>query len=262
MPRQARVESETGYYHVMERGINKEKIFNTEKEKDKIISIIKEKTNEESCQIAAYCIMNNHLHMIVICEKPVLATIMKRINISYAMSYNRNHKRIGPVFQDRFKSEGISDERYLYGAIRYVHNNPVKGHLTSTAEEYKWSSMKEYMGKEEIDVIDKDIKKQVLDGFLSEKDFIEFHNAQDEDDYLDVKEEVAKRKEKEAEEIMAAYFEEKGITDSKQFQNKEELIKKLLTETKLSYRRIAELTETSLHQVYSSNKKNRPGRLK
>lgn len=257
MTRQARLESPTGYYHIMVRGINKDKIFKTEKEKEKIISIIKEKIREEPCQIAAYCIMDNHLHMIIICEKSVLTNVMRRINISYAMSYNRKHKRIGPVFQERFKSEGISDERYLYGAIRYIHNNPVKGHITSKAEEYKWSSMREYINKEGIILIDKDIKQQVLNGFLSDKEFMEFHNLQDEEEYLDMKEEIDDRKEKEAEEIMNVFFQEKGITDSKQFHNKEELIIKLLDETKLSYRKIAELTESSLNKVYTTNKKYR-----
>ena len=66
------------------------------------------------------------MHIIIIAEKPILVKFMKRINISYAMSYNQRHKRIGPVFQDRFKSENIDNEKYLLGAIRYIHNNPVQ----------------------------------------------------------------------------------------------------------------------------------------
>ncbi len=66
---------------------------------------------------------------------------MKRINISYVYYFNKKYDRIGHLFQDRFKSEGIENDAYLLSAVRYIHNNPVKAGKVQSIEEYKWSSL-------------------------------------------------------------------------------------------------------------------------
>ncbi len=253
MVRQARTESETGFYHIMVRGVNKEKIFKTEREKERIVMIIKEKMQEVLCKIVAYCVMDNHMHLIIIAEKSELVKIMKKVNISYAMSYNQRHERIGPVFQDRFKSENITDEGYLYGAIRYIHNNPIKAGMVSKAEEYRWSSIREYLSDEKI-IIDIETKEEIMGGFISEKDFIEFHNIEDDTNHLEIKEEAEKEKKIWAEKIIQDYFKEKGIIDKGQAKKEEGLLKKLLKETDLSYRKIAELTGANLRIINKVNK--------
>ncbi|MGI6225957.1 MAG: REP-associated tyrosine transposase [Peptococcales bacterium] len=257
MARQARLESETGYYHVMIRGINRENIFQTEQEKEKILTLVKEKTQEEPCKIVAYCIMNNHLHMIIHAEKAILVRVMKRINISYAMSYNQRNKRIGPVFQDRFRSENIETEKYLFGAIRYIHNNPVQAGITTKAQEYKWSSMREYIDNVKL-LIDKETKEGLLKEFISIDDFKNFHEIEDETDYLEIKEEVRELKTNKAQKVIEEYFSKKGIADARQLKNRDELIIKLLDETGLSYRKIAELTGITVSMVHQANKKYRP----
>ncbi len=254
MVREARVESETGFYHVMVRGINKEKIFETEREKEKIITLIKEKMQEVMCRIVAYCVMNNHMHMIIIAEKAELIKFMKKVNISYAMSYNQRHERVGPVFQGRFRSENITDEAYLYGAIRYIHNNPIKAGIVSDTKEYRWSSIAEYISDEQI-IIDVKTKEEILNGFVSVKDFLDFHDIEDNTNYLEIKEEAEQLKEKKAKRIIHDYFEEKRITDEVQLKGKdmEELLKKLLNETDLSYRKIADLTGSNLRTIHKVN---------
>ena len=153
MPRVSREESYTGYYHVMTRGINKEKIFKSKSDKQKLIDIIKEKLNEVDCKVFAYCVMDNHLHLLVNSSIENLSLFMKKINISYAMYYNSKNDRIGGVFQDRFKSENILNDRYFYGVVRYIHNNPAKVNIVKRPEEYNWSSMNEYI-KDEADIVD------------------------------------------------------------------------------------------------------------
>lgn len=256
MPRQARSESETGYYHIMIRGINKEKIFATDQEKERIVTLIREKTQEEACRIIAYCIMDNHMHMIIHAEKSELVKIMKKINISYAMSYNQRHKRIGPVFQDRFRSENITDESYLYGAIRYIHNNPIEAGMVSKVEEYKWSSIREYLSNENL-LLDQKAKEEIMLGFVSNKEFLNFHDMEDNTEYLEIKEEAEEMRTKRAEKIMEQYFEEKGITDRRQI-NTEELIIHLLKNTNLSYRKIGEIIGVNVGTIHRVNKKNRP----
>jgi len=186
---------------------------------------------------------------------------MKRINSSYAMAYNQRYKRIGPVFQDRFKSENIETEKYLFGVIRYIHNNSVQAGMATKAQEYKWSSMREYIGNV-ILLIDKETKEELMEEFISIDDFLNFHEIEDETNYLEIKEEVKELKTNKAQKVIEEYFSEKGIVDLRQLKNRDELIIKLLDETGLSYRKIAELTGTTLNVIHKANKKYRPRPVK
>ncbi|MBF7096280.1 transposase [Alkalibacter mobilis] len=254
MPRKARIESKTGYYHIMTRGINKEKIFKTDREKEKILQFIDAKDKELESRIIAYCIMDNHLHMIVDTEKDELVSLMKGINISYAMYYNQTHDRIGPLFQGRFRSENILDEKYLFGAIRYVHNNPVKAQVVKRPEDYLWSSMHEYMS-DNMTLINRNTKEDILNRFTSNKEFKIFHEKKDKNSYLEVIEESRKDKEKNANDLIEKYLDEKAIENLGQLHNKDELITTLLKED-ITYRRISELLGTTISRVHSINKRN------
>ncbi|MCC5468750.1 transposase, partial [Pelosinus sp. Bkl1] len=89
--------------------------------------------------------MDNHIHLIIKEGKDPIASIVKRIATSYSYYFNKKYKRIGHVFQERFKSENIEDESYLLAAIRYVHQNPVKPGI-GAVDGYKWSSYRDYIG--------------------------------------------------------------------------------------------------------------------
>ena len=91
--------------------------------------------------------MDNHVHLLLrVNNGQLLALIMKKINLKYALYYNKIENRNGHLFQNRFRSEAIEDERYLICALAYVHNNPVKAYIVDKAENYKWSSLQEYNG--------------------------------------------------------------------------------------------------------------------
>ena len=150
MARLSRKESYSNFYHVMTRGINKDKIFETESNKKRLFYIIQEKNSEIGCQIYSYCIMDNHLHLLVKADLEDLSLLMKKINGTYAMHYNLKEERIGPVFQDRFKSEAVEDNRYLLSVLKYIHQNPLKAGLVKDIREYKWSSYIEYLYTEGI----------------------------------------------------------------------------------------------------------------
>ena len=256
MPRIARQESDTLYYHVMTRGINKEKIFKTDNDKKKILKTLEVKLKDSECELIAYCIMDNHLHLALKAEMDELISLMKKINISYAMYYNKKNDRLGPVFQDRFKSENIHDESYLFGLIRYIHNNPVDANVTRLPDSYKWSSMNEYL-KEEPVLIGSDMMDYILGEFGSRDSFREFHDREEELGFLEIKEHEKIRQDKRVEGIIRSFFKEKGVVDSKDIKEKDELIIRLIDEG-LPYRNIAELTNSSLNSVYQANKKNRP----
>jgi len=253
MSRQALKESKTGYDHIMTQGINKEYIFNDKFQRDMILKIIKEKMQEEPFKVVAYCVMNNHLHLIIHADKHSLIDVMKKINITYAMSYNRKERRVGALFQERYKSENITDENYLFGAIRYVHNNPVQAGMVKSVQDYPWSSIAEYLEDKNL-LVDREEKKMILNRFNSTEEFEKYHDKEDQREYLELREEVEEKKENKATEIIETYFIEKGIYDKCQLKDKEELIVRLLKESGLSYRKIAQITETSLNTVYLVSK--------
>lgn len=148
MPRVARCLLNTSFFHVMVQGINKEEIFKESKDKEKYLSILNKYKEMYNTLILSYCVMKNHTHMLIYCENTAeLSTFMKRVNTTYARYYNLEHDRVGYVFRDRFLSEPIYDERYLYTCINYIHLNPVEAGFVVNAEEYKYSSYKEYIDK-------------------------------------------------------------------------------------------------------------------
>lgn len=257
MPRVSREESYTAYYHVMTRGINKEKIFKSKSDKQKLIDIIKKKLNEVDCKIFAYCVMDNHLHLLVNSSIENLSLFMKKINISYAMYYNSKNDRIGSVFQGRFKSENILNDRYFYGVVRYIHNNPVKANIVKKPEEYNWSSMNEYI-KDEANIVDINGIKLIQNNFHTVSSFMEFHQVQDEHNYLEIDEEYELKNIQLSEKVIKDYLKEKNLKEVNELKDKEELIISLLKTKQYSYRKIAELVGCTVHQVYASNKKNRP----
>lgn len=144
MPRQPRFNLKTFFFHVMTQGINKSFIF--EKEKDikyylKIMNQTKEKYNVE---IIAYCIMNNHVHLLLKTEQTEkLSKFMHMLNTKYAIYYNKKYNRVGYVFRNRYKSEGIYTNNHLYNCIQYIYNNPVKAGICLKPEEYNYSNYKE-----------------------------------------------------------------------------------------------------------------------
>ncbi len=146
MPRRARIISSTGLYHVICRGIGRQIIFEDEQDHAYFLKKLSELSEEETCDVLAYCLMDNHVHL-VIRRETGLDIFMKRVLVSYATYYNKKYERSGHVFQDRYKSEPIEDERYLLAVIRYVHDNPVKAGIC-TARDYPWCSHAQYAGKE------------------------------------------------------------------------------------------------------------------
>lgn len=148
MPTKRRRESTTGIYHVMVKGINNEKIFNQSREKTYFKAIILKHLKEQKVEIYSYCFMSNHAHFIIGADIQLLASFMASILSEYAMYYNYKHHRNGHVFQNRYRSECINDERYFWTCIRYIHLNPVKANMIKYPERYKYSSMSEYLSGE------------------------------------------------------------------------------------------------------------------
>ena len=158
MPRRARRDLESCYLHVIAQGINKEKIFGKECYKKKYYELMTKKAEDFNISILCYCIMNNHVHIIIHSDEITnMSKYMKNVNTAFAYYYNKINNRVGYVFRDRFKSQAIKDEWYLYNCIVYIHNNPVKANITKLPSEYKYSSYNDFVRKKGI-VTSKTIK--------------------------------------------------------------------------------------------------------
>ncbi len=143
MPRIPRNYLKTSFFHIMSQGLNKSFIFNDPIDIKFYIKSMYSLIKQFDVKIIAYCIMNNHVHILIETKNiNELSKYMQFLNSRYAMYYNKKYKRVGYVFRDRYASEGIYSEKQLYNCINYIYNNPVKAGMCSKPEEYKFSNYK------------------------------------------------------------------------------------------------------------------------
>lgn len=153
MPRIARKISKTGFYHVIIRGVNKDIIFKDDLDRNNFLHLLKYYKTELNCKIHSYCLMSNHVHLLVEDKDMKIGKLMKNITCVYAGEFNKKYDRVGHLFQDRYKSQNVEDQNYLLHLIRYIHRNPEKAGICKT-ENYKWSSYSEIIYGSKI--IDRD----------------------------------------------------------------------------------------------------------
>ena len=153
MTRQLRQQSSTGIHHVMLRGINRQIMFENDDDYRKFIFILHDLVAPKDqlrrplpprCAIYAYCLMTNHVHLLIQEKDDKLPNIIRDIASRYAMYYNNRYEHFGHLFQDRYKSEPVNDAAYFLTLIRYIHQNPVAGGLSNDVESYDWSSWREF----------------------------------------------------------------------------------------------------------------------
>ncbi|MDW7670534.1 MAG: transposase [Bacillota bacterium] len=145
MPRTARKKSRTGIYHVIMRGNNRDRIFHCEQDYGAFLKRLRKYRDECGFGLYAYCLMDNHVHLLLKEEEEPLSDAMRRLCGSFVGWYNKKYDRIGHLFQDRFRSEVVEDDAYLATALRYIHRNPVKAGLCDDPADFPWSSCRELM---------------------------------------------------------------------------------------------------------------------
>ncbi len=245
MSRKAREKSSTGIYHVILRGINGQVIFKDNEDYKKLIQTINEYKEISGYEIYAFCLMNNHIHLLMKEGKEDLGIVFRRIGASYVYWYNKKYKRRGHLFQDRYKSEPVEDDEYFLTVLRYIHQNPIKAGIETNISKYPWSSYNEYLGKENICDI-----KFALDFFADEKkravDLFKKFNSEENDDKC-----FEYEKDGRIDDIEAAKLIEKTakVENPNQIQNcekeKRDKIIKELKNSGLSIRQIERLTGIS-----------------
>lgn len=147
--RRARLSYEGAILHGMNRGYNGQVIFVDALDKQIFIDLIAKAQGLTHVGVLAYCVMDNHYHLIVQDNSSRLADFFKQLNGQYASHYRKRHGGKGYVFQDRYKSSLIQDEGYVMLCLAYVLNNPIKAKLVGVYEEYPWSSADVYFSAEQ-----------------------------------------------------------------------------------------------------------------
>lgn len=157
MPRAARIKNNLGIYHIMIRSISEINLFNSNKDKVKYLSIMTKYQKIYKFKIYAYCLMTNHGHFLIDSSGCDISRLMQSINLSYSLYFNKKYNRHGHLFQDRFKSRLIQNDRDLIATSAYIHNNPKNIKKYSTApHNYYYSSMKNYIYINSFDSIEID----------------------------------------------------------------------------------------------------------
>lgn len=184
MPRQARVKSITGIYHIMLRGIDKRNIFLESEDKLKFLENVKKAKEKGNFEVLGYCLMDNHIHMLIK-EDEEIAISIKRITVGYVGWHNKKYDRTGHLFQNRYLSEPVDTEGYLLNVLRYIHQNPVKANICKTAKDYRWSSFGEYhlFYTEQETIIDGAL---ISSYFKSFDEFSKYMNAANDDVCLEI----------------------------------------------------------------------------
>ena len=144
MPRTARKISETGIYHVMLRGINRQNIFEDDQDRLYFMSVLASCKKVSGFRLHAFVLMSNHIHLLLEPLDEALDMIFRRIGTRYAVWYNRKYQRAGHLFQDRFRSENVSTVQYYQTVLRYILQNTMKAGMEKHPGEYRWSSYTAY----------------------------------------------------------------------------------------------------------------------
>lgn len=189
MSRRIRGKSTTGIYHIILRGTNRQEIFHDDEDQLRFLETIERFKRKCNIKVHGWCLMGNHIHLLLGEGNESISTTMKRIGVSFAAFYNQKYDALGHLFQDRFRSEEVEDEKYLLTVIRYIHQNPVKAGMVRNPADWSWSSCSGYYGQRYYPpgLLDDEL---ILSLFSDENQraierFIEFNELSNEDKCLD-----------------------------------------------------------------------------
>lgn len=234
----------------MLRGINKQQIFLDKEDSTKFMQVLKDFKAISEYKIFAYCLMENHIHLLIKIGKEPIEQVFKRICGRYVYWYNVKYQRAGHLFQDRFRSEPVDDDAYLFTVIRYIHQNPVKAKLCESIDDYEFSSFKEYVSKPFL--IDSDFVLRMI----SKEEFERYNREENSDKCLETESDATVRvTDEQAKLIIESCTGCKSVSDFQRldFKTKGEYIL-LLKNFGLSIRQISRLTGENKNRVEKSLK--------
>lgn len=159
MARKPRIKAEDAIFHVMCKSITEVNLFRDDEDKEKYLLLIKKYKKLYEVKLYGYCLMDNHVHLLIDANGADISKVMHGVNFSYAVYFNKKYNRDGHLFKDRFKSKIIYDEKYLKTVSLYIHNNPTDiAKFKDCPEKYAFSSLGIYVGKrrDSFNIVDYD----------------------------------------------------------------------------------------------------------
>ncbi len=140
VPRRPRADQEPGIHHVFARGNNRQAVFADDRDRRAYLGRFVQVIASHRWHCLSYCLMGNHLHLLLETTEPNLGHGIRQIHGPYAQAFNRRHGRTGHLFENRFGSVRILDDAHLWMIVGYIARNPVEAGLCKRAEDWPWSS--------------------------------------------------------------------------------------------------------------------------
>ncbi len=193
MPRKPRIQQSGMIHHVIARGNNKDDIFIDDNDRIRYLTLIVRYRDRFDFSLLSYCLMDNHIHLLIRQGHSSLSDIMKGLQQSYTQYYNAKYKTIGHVFHQRFKSKPVCDDPYLLSLIAYIHNNPKDLGYNDLAH-YKWSSHNEILQPSSKNIADVELLFELIGRSRKDsiKDYLWLLGVVDDDfikdEYMEVEE--------------------------------------------------------------------------
>ncbi|MDD2497287.1 MAG: transposase [Desulfitobacteriaceae bacterium] len=235
MARVSREKSSTGIYHIMLRGIDKRDVFIDDKDREVFINYLSSAKEKSNYVIYGYCLMDNHIHLLIEEGHEHIGESIKRITVGYVQWHNLKYSRTGHLFQNRYKSEVIEDDAYFLTVLRYIHQNPIKAGIVQDIADYKWSSYIYYLEGPEQRLVSVDRGKSY---FVSQNNFTDFMKMPSSDQCLEYEVKIKYTDEKLKNEILKVYTKSELIASlPKEERNK--VIKEIKQYTGASNRQLS-----------------------
>jgi len=152
------LDMEGAFHHVMVRGLEARAIFLSDKDREDLVNRLTEIAPKTGTAIYAWSLMSNHFHLLLRTGGESISKAMRRILTGYAVSFNRRHKRVGHLFQNRYKSILVEEDPYFLQLVRYIHLNPLRAGLVEDVSEldsWPWSGHTALIGKKDYEWQDK-----------------------------------------------------------------------------------------------------------
>lgn len=150
MSRPLRIEYPGAYYHVMNRGAGRKAIYAHDEHRQIFLELLRELQEMFKAETHAYCLMDNHYHLLLSTPLGNLSRSMRHLNGVYTQRYKRTEKIDGPLFRGRYKAILIDADAYLLNVSRYIHRNPLEAGIVKRVEDYPWSSYGAYIGQDSV----------------------------------------------------------------------------------------------------------------
>ncbi len=173
MPRRKVILKPGNYYHVYNRGNNRQLIFLERENYLYFLRQLQARLVDQGVDVIAYCLMPNHYHLLVFLQTEDFSKLMQGFSLAYTKAINKRYQRDGSLFQGRFNGIRVDSDEYLLTLTRYIHLNPVRANLVENAEDWEFSSYQEYIKLRQGNLLKLDEMRSLFGSTEGYRSFVE-----------------------------------------------------------------------------------------